>query len=790
MDAKESFDQLCKQLQLEEGSKERAWNVWESVSTNVVETTQGALIPWFICTIYVTNCLEKFNVAQAGETVTTHSMSKLLKVAKMRIVEFFQKMKVFLTICETENPVAENLTELKKTFCISAALFYKFKRVTQVVFKGHQALGESEERKEIFCKTCWLLFIVCKGWHLQGVTDLVTAFNLLLCCVDYVHRQFFKQQPTGLLETNGNLENGILPDLCEESKVPKSKVNAVYTEYFQPFLESCSEGNIKDLLNVDDLNSMYNDIYDKSRDIDERDFFDKDGYLWIPFDETDNVGTLNGGADDSSVHSEPQYITTATTTITTASPESRGHSLSGSSSLTDLRATLEEASHMPSQELIRFWHSCQRNPQNRIQSQLIAVQDCFIKGFNDAAVSEDSNISIQIFVLTKKLYYRVMEAMLLAEEKRLSCSDFSALLNSKAFHISLMACSLEVVMAEKGLPWPTLAFPWILNILNLEAFDFFKVIESFILHEPLLGSNLMKHLNGIEERVLESLAWTTGSSLLTALEAFYPRSDPATVNFGQQPKRSQPLNLFLRKVNQLAFNRLTSLCNKLEVDDMLRGHMWTCLEQSLRLHWQLMKDRHLDQMLLCAVYAVSKVAGKEIQFKQIVSSYKGLPFACAQVYRGTAGKEQDSIIGFYNKVYMVSMKSIILQFAPNKNPPVSPAPKSAMRIPGKTNFYLSPLRNSPSETLTPKSRSLYSFGDSPGSGDRDSLSRINASMRAAVHSPPKLPQKRLRFDDCDTSQPGPVLTNGHSTEKTGSQVNGSNGSNDEAEQDSERTEQS
>lgn len=36
-------------------------------------------------------------------------------------------------------------------------------------------------------------------------------------------------------------------------------------------------------------------------------------------------------------------------------------------------------------------------------------------------------------------------------------------------------------------------------------------------------------------------------------------------------------------------------------------------------------------MLLCAVYAVSKVAGKEIQFKQIVSSYKGLPFGCAQV---------------------------------------------------------------------------------------------------------------------------------------------------------------
>ena len=38
-------------------------------------------------------------------------------------------------------------------------------------------------------------------------------------------------------------------------------------------------------------------------------------------------------------------------------------------------------------------------------------------------------------------------------------------------------------------------------------------------------------------------------------------------------------------------------------------------------------------------------------------------------------------------------------------------------------------------------------------------------MRAAVHSQPKVPQKRLRFDDCDVTKPAPVLTNGHSTEK-------------------------
>jgi len=44
------------------------------------------------------------------------------------MVEFFQKMKEFVEIYDVGNSVSESLTELKKTFCISSAIFYKFKR--------------------------------------------------------------------------------------------------------------------------------------------------------------------------------------------------------------------------------------------------------------------------------------------------------------------------------------------------------------------------------------------------------------------------------------------------------------------------------------------------------------------------------------------------------------------------------------------------------------------------------------------------------------------------------------
>ena len=44
------------------------------------------------------------------------------------MVEFFQKMREFAEICNVENSVTESLNELKKTFCISSAIFFKFKR--------------------------------------------------------------------------------------------------------------------------------------------------------------------------------------------------------------------------------------------------------------------------------------------------------------------------------------------------------------------------------------------------------------------------------------------------------------------------------------------------------------------------------------------------------------------------------------------------------------------------------------------------------------------------------------
>lgn len=61
------------------------------------------------------------------------------------------------------------------------------------------------------------------------------------------------------------------------------------------------------------------------------------------------------------------------------------------------------------------------------------------------------------------------------------------------------------------------------------------------------------------------------------------------------------------QVYHLASVRLRDLCLKLDISSELRGKIWTCFEHSLVHCTDLMKDRHLDQMLLCSIYIISKV---------------------------------------------------------------------------------------------------------------------------------------------------------------------------------------
>jgi len=81
----------------------------------------------------------------------------------------------------------------------------------------------------------------------------------------------------------------------------------------------------------------------------------------------------------------------------------------------------------------------------------------------------------------------------------------------------------------------------------------------------------------------------------------------------------------------LASVRLRDLCERLDIDAELRQQIWTCFEHCVVHHTELQKERHLDQLIMCAIYVMSKVTGKDKSFQDIMKNYRLQPQAKSHV---------------------------------------------------------------------------------------------------------------------------------------------------------------
>ena len=81
----------------------------------------------------------------------------------------------------------------------------------------------------------------------------------------------------------------------------------------------------------------------------------------------------------------------------------------------------------------------------------------------------------------------------------------------------------------------------------------------------------------------------------------------------------------------MASLRLRELSEKLDIDLELMSRIWTCFEYCIQNHTELLKDRHLDQIIMCSVYVLAKVTGKNKSFQDIMKFYRLQPQANSHV---------------------------------------------------------------------------------------------------------------------------------------------------------------
>ncbi|XP_035906440.1 retinoblastoma-like protein 2 isoform X2 [Anopheles stephensi] len=487
--------------------------------------------------------------------------------------------------------------------------------------------------------------------------------------------------------------------------------------------------------------------------------------------------------------------------------------------------------HSPGQPRDTFhalMQNCTPSPLPTVLEHVVRMRKRFVdkltgnEGWN--ARSAESR-----FVAIEALYYQLLENIIPWELKKrptmvVSKAIFDLCSNS-IFNETLIVCAAEVIFFLRQ---EQHNFPWILEVFGMQPFQFFNIIEVTVSsNSDIFTSDIVNHLRRIEEQLVDSISWKSSSVLWECMEkenyqipenkdveqraaiagvtplkadsvpntpngtrghAANGSNDSHPISSFSSPQRStndhhhhhppsietRRLNFFFRKMYQVAYDRLCNLCQNLGIDtEDIQKLIWTILEFTItKRAKELMRDRHLDQLLMCAVFVTMRIKKLPNTFKQIMHCYHSQPQANSSIYRsvfirhengtppseesgGANGEQQQQqqqqsaeperlpvtemagtsvqydrevygdIIKFYNDIYVRTVHQFALQYyntdISQASLFLSPTPKSQVRNIQKSprqfssgmNLYVSTTNKINSLKGSPNVRVL-TFPSSPG----------------------------------------------------------------------------
>ncbi|XP_054245817.1 retinoblastoma-like protein 2 [Indicator indicator] len=884
-DTRQRYEELCSSLNMDERARSEAWLSYQSMKLNY--TLEGNDLHWLACALYVA-CRKAVPTVSRGTAEGNYvSLTRILRCSEQSLIEFFNKMKKWEDMANLPSQFRERTERLERNFTVSAVIFKKYEPIFQDMFRypqedqPRQQRGRKQRRQpctvsDVF-QFCWVLFVHAKGNFPMISDDLVNSYHLLLCALDLVYgnalqcpnrKELLNPNFKGLPEDFHTKDYKVSSDppciiekLCSLHYGLVLEAKGIKEHFWKPYIRKLFDkkllkgkdenltgfldpGNFGDSFKA--INKAYEEYVLSVGNLDERIFLGDDadeeiGTLTRCLNTTSGMETAERVQvkDNLQQHFDRSKSLRITTPLTgrkyvkESNPYVTPVSVA-TYSLSRLHTMLAGLKNAPSENLEQILRTCSRDPSQSIANRVKDMSEVYCQSMQ--AEGEFSNFSKDVvskhFRCAEVLYYKVLESIIEQEKKRLGDADLSAILEQDVFHRSLLACCLEIIAFTYKPPGN---FPFITEIFDIPVYHFYKVIEVFIRAEDGLCREVVKHLNHIEEQILESMAWkqesilwdrirenenkvptceevmppqyfersagnsvvgspltprrinevraesgglgkglssspTTlydryssptanptrrrlfadndspsdsgtpgrvsqqpgvstvpvqnmnpeavsvtpvpGQTLVTVATATVTANNgqtvtipvqgianenggitffPVQVNVGAQPQAVsgpiQPLSaqtlagtlntqmtgatlqlpgqltvqqispgeqrqmqqlttatstrprkmgslaLFFRKVYHLASVRLRDLCVKLDIADELRKKIWTCFEYSLVHCPEIMMDRHLDQLLMCAIYVMAKVTKEDQSFQNIMRCYRTQPQAKSHVYR-------------------------------------------------------------------------------------------------------------------------------------------------------------
>ncbi|KAL4570058.1 hypothetical protein LXL04_025708 [Taraxacum kok-saghyz] len=571
------FSDFCKgRLTMDDNALEEAMKLFNkskhlfltNASSLGTGTPEEAEHYWFAFLLFSLKRLSQKNDSEDA-TVTNENAFKLyqiLRVAKLNFVDFFKELPQFIVKI---GPILSNLygsdwetrlqaKELQANFVHLSLLSKYYKRAFKALFlaslenvEGQSTVATSSDYMSNCHRFGWLLFLALRVHAFSRFKDLVTCTNglvsilaILIIHIPARFRNFSLNDSSRFVKKEGKGVD-LLASLCnmyetseEELRKTFVKTNEVVTKILKKNPSESQNGNLDDFY-TDDL-TYFEDLLEESSlssnlDVLEKDYSDAilvegelDERLFIN-DEESLLGSssLSGGGINMTGTKRKviDSMTSPTKTITfPLSPyrsPSKILSTPVSTTMTTakwLRTVVSPTSPFLSEDLSRFLSSCDKDITSDVTKRARIILEAIFPTTTPTTTTTSTIDNIwaeQRRLEALKLYYRVLQAMCTAESQIQHPNNLTSLLTNERFHRCMLACSAELVIATHKTV--TMLFPAVLERTGITAFDLSKVIESFIRHEESLPRELRRHLNNLEERLLESMVWEKGSSMYNSL---------------------------------------------------------------------------------------------------------------------------------------------------------------------------------------------------------------------------------------------------------------------------------
>ncbi|KAL5732614.1 hypothetical protein ACOSP7_031965 [Xanthoceras sorbifolium] len=474
--------------------------------------------------------------------------------------------------------------ELQANFVHLSHLSKHYKRTYREFFLSSDASGDKQSAVSSaigyisdYHRFGWLLFLALRVHAFGRFKDIVTCTNglasILVILITHVPVRFrnFNIHDTSRFVKKGDKGVDLVASLCklydtseDDLRKTMEKTNNLIADILKiepRFASECKSDNLENidtdgliyfenLMDESSLSTSLN-ILEKDYDDATRNKVELDERVFV--NEEDSIlgsGSSSGGAVNvtgvkrkfDSMASPVKSVTSPLSPRRSPAPHANGIAGGANSKMAAtpvstamttakwLRTVICPLPSKPSAELERFMKSCDRD----VTSDVIRRAEIILEAiFPSSSLGErcvtgnlqSANLMDNIWAEQRRLealkfYYRVLQAMCTAEAQILHAINLTSLLTNERFHRCMLACSAELVLATHKTV--TMLFPAVLERTGITAFDLSKVIESFIRHEESLPRELRRHLNSLEERLLESMVWEKGSSMYNSLTVARP----------------------------------------------------------------------------------------------------------------------------------------------------------------------------------------------------------------------------------------------------------------------------